>query len=166
MRSEFWEKMEVPSEETCKVAFHVFNRYGTIKAKYKDHPIQRGTGAWGNELDHSPLFLFENLHITELNLRRKGLGQKIVSLLLNKARLFCLDDKPDGKHVDLFYGSHKAFKLAWTLHALVSPRVLTADIEPQLVGKSAEEHLIIQTQIQSSAINFWRSYGFRQIGAS
>jgi hypothetical protein len=112
IRSEFWEKMEVPSEETCDVAFHVFDRYGTVKAMYKDHPVQRGTGAWGNKLDHSPIFLIENLHITELNLRQKGLGQKIVSLLLNKAQLFCLDDKPDGKHADLFYGSNKAFELA------------------------------------------------------
>jgi hypothetical protein len=79
------------------------------------------------------------------NLRRKGLGQKIVSLLLNKARLFCLDDKPDGKHADLVYSSNKAFELAWTLHTLVSPGVLTADIKSQLVGKSAEERLAIQT---------------------
>jgi hypothetical protein len=128
--------------------------------------VQRGTSAWGNELNHSPLFLFEELHVTELNLRRKGLGQKIVSLLLNKAQLFCLDDKPDGKHADLVYSSNKAFKLAWTLHALVSPGVLTTDIESQLVGKSAEECLTIQTRIQSSAIDFWQSCGFRRIGAS
>jgi hypothetical protein len=34
------------------------------------------------------------------------------------------------------------------------------------VGKSAEECLMIQTQIQSSAIDFWRLCGFRRIGAS
>lgn len=66
--------MEVPSEETCDVAFYVFDWYGTVKAKYKDHPVQRGTGAWGNELDHGPIFLIENLHVIELNLRQKGLG--------------------------------------------------------------------------------------------
>ncbi|KAF4181095.1 hypothetical protein CNMCM8060_009741 [Aspergillus lentulus] len=166
MRSEFWEKMEEPSEETCNVAFHLFDRYGAVKAKYKDHPVQRGTGAWGIELDHGPLFLIEKLHVRALKLRRKGLGQKIVSLLLNKARLFCLDDKPDGEHADFIYGSNEAFELAWTLHALVSPGVLTADIESQLVGKSAEERLTIRTRTQSAAINFWRSCGFRRIGAS
>ncbi|PYH42930.1 uncharacterized protein BP01DRAFT_324199 [Aspergillus saccharolyticus JOP 1030-1] len=166
IRSEFWKKMEVLSEETCNVAFHVFDRYGTVKAKYKDHPVQRGTSAWGNELDHGPVFLIEKLHVKELNLRRKGLGQKIVSLLLNKARLFCLDAKPDGKHSDLFYGSTKAFELAWTLHALVSPGVLTDDIKSRLVGKSAEERLRIRIRIQSGAIDFWRSCGFRRIGAS
>ncbi|THC89575.1 hypothetical protein EYZ11_010984 [Aspergillus tanneri] len=32
MRNEFWEKMEEPSEETCDVAFHVFDRYGTVSS--------------------------------------------------------------------------------------------------------------------------------------
>jgi hypothetical protein len=46
MRGEFWgKKMEEPSEETCNAAFHVFDRYETVKATYKDHPVQRGTGA-------------------------------------------------------------------------------------------------------------------------
>lgn len=86
IRSEFWEKMEEPSEETCSVAFHAFDRYGTVRTKYKDHPVQRGTGVWGNELDYGPLFLIEKLHITALELRRKGLGQGVVSLLLEKAK--------------------------------------------------------------------------------
>jgi hypothetical protein len=54
VRPEFWERMEEPSEETCDVAFHIFGRYGTVQAKYKDHPVQRGTGIWGNEIDHGP----------------------------------------------------------------------------------------------------------------
>lgn len=166
MRSEFWERMEEPSEETCGVAFHVFDRYGTVQTKYKDHPVQRGTGVWGNELDHGPLFLIEKVHVTALELRRKGLGQKLVSLLLNKARQFCLNEKGDGEYADLIYGSDEAFERAWTLHALASPGILTADVESQLVGKSAEERLMIRARIQSGAIDFWRSCGFRRIGAS
>jgi hypothetical protein len=146
--------MEVPSEETCNVAFHVFDQYGTVQTKYKDHPVQRGTGVWGNELDHSPLFLIEKVHITALELRWKGLGQKLLSLLLNKARQFCLNKKGDSENADLIYSSDEAFKQAWTLHTLASPRILTADVKSQLVGKSAEERLMIQAQIQSSAINF------------
>ncbi|KAJ5824168.1 hypothetical protein N7447_006508 [Penicillium robsamsonii] len=168
MRSEFWENMEEPSEETCGMAFDVFDRYGTVKTIFKHHPVQRGTGVWGNELDHGPLFLIEALHVKALELRRKGLGQKVVSLLLKKANQLCLDNKEDGKprHVDLFYGSNEAFEQEWTLHALVSPGILTVDIESQLVGKSAEERLITRTRIQSGAIDFWRSCGFRRIGAS
>ncbi|KAJ5124023.1 zinc knuckle transcription factor, partial [Penicillium bovifimosum] len=166
IRSESWERMEEPSEETCGVAFHVFDRYGTVQTKYKDHPVQRGTGVWGNDLDHGPLFLIEKLHVIAPELRRKGLGQRVVSLLLEKAKRFYLDDKLDGKLADLFYGSNEAFERAWTLHALVSPGILTADIESQLVGKSAEERLMSRTRIQSGAIDFWRSCGFRRIGAS
>lgn len=166
MRSDFWENMEEPSEETCGVAFHVFDRYGTVKTKYKDHPVQRGTGVWGKELDDGPLFLIENLHVTALELRRKGLGQKVMSLLLKKAKQFCLDERGDVEHADLVYGSNEAFERAWTLHALVSPGILTADIESQLAGKSAEERLMTRARIQSSAIDFWRSCGFRRIGAS
>ncbi|KAJ9297976.1 hypothetical protein DTO271G3_4197 [Paecilomyces variotii] len=166
MRSEFWEKMEEPSQDMCDVAFHVFDRYGTVKAKYKDHPVQRGTGVWRDELDHGPLFLIETLHVTALELRRKGLGKRIVSLLLEKARQFCLDDRPDGKLAGLIYGSNAAFERAWTLHALVIPGYLTADVKPQLVGKSAEERLMTKDQIETGAIDFWRSCGFRRIGAS
>ncbi|KAJ5175296.1 uncharacterized protein N7482_001173 [Penicillium canariense] len=143
IRPEFWEQMEEPSEETCGVAFYVFDRYGTVKPKYKEHPVQRGTGVWGNELDHGPLFLIEKVHVIALELRRKGLGQKIVSLLLNKARLFCLGKKGDGEDADLIYGSNEAFKRVWTLYALVSPGILTADTESRVVGKSAEERLMI-----------------------
>ncbi|GLB09298.1 hypothetical protein AtubIFM57258_005215 [Aspergillus tubingensis] len=129
MRSKFWERMEEPSEETCDVAFHIFDRYGTVKTKYKDHPVQRGTGIWGKELDHGPLFLIEKVHVTAMELRRKGLGQRVVSLLLEKAKRFWLDDKPDG-------------------------------------DKSAEERLMTRVRVQSGAIDFWRSCGFRRIGAS
>jgi hypothetical protein len=166
MRSGFWETMEALNEETCDVAYHVFDRYGTVKAKYRDHPVQRGAGVWGNELDHGPLFLMEKIHVTALELRRQGLGQKVVSLLLEKAQQFCRRDKPDGKYVDHVYGSNEAFERAWTLHALVSPGSLTADIESQLEGKSAEERLMIQDRAESGAIDFWRSCGFRRIGAS
>ncbi|KAJ5959832.1 zinc knuckle transcription factor [Penicillium vulpinum] len=157
--------MEEPSEDMCDVAFHVFDRYGTVETKYKDHPVQRGTGVWGNELDHGPIFLIEKLHVT-LELRRKGLGQKVVSLLLKKAQQFSLDNKGDGKYADSFYGSNEAFEQAWTLHALVNPGYLTADVESQLVDKSAEERVMILNQIQSGGIDFWRSCGFRRIGAS
>jgi GNAT superfamily N-acetyltransferase len=157
--------MEVPSEDMCDIAFQVFDRYGTIKAKYKDHPVQRGSGIWGNELDYGPLFLFEELHVAA-ELRRKGLGHKIASLLLDKAKQFCLEDKPDSENADLVYGSNQAFGRAWTLHDLVNPGILTADIESQLAGKSVEERLMIRTRVQFGAIYFWRACGFRRIGAS
>lgn len=44
MRFEFWEKMEeVLSLEMCGAAFQASDRYGTVKAMNKGHPVQRGT---------------------------------------------------------------------------------------------------------------------------
>lgn len=106
--------------------------------------MQRGTGVWGNELNHGPLFLIKKVHVTSLELCWKGLGQKLVSLLLNKVRQFCLNEKGDSENADLIYSSDKAFERAWTLHALASPGILTANVKSQLVGKSAEERLMIQ----------------------
>lgn len=67
IRSEFWERMEEPNEETCDVAFHIFDRSGAVKAKYKDHPVQRGTTVWGNELDHGPLSQLKSFMLQRLN---------------------------------------------------------------------------------------------------
>lgn len=166
MCSGFWEEMEGPSQETCDVAFEVFDRYGIVKAKYKDHPVQRGTGVWGNELDHGPLLLIEELHVTALELRRKGLGQKMVSLLLNEAKKLCLDEKVDDEYAVRFYSSREAFERDWTLHALVSPGHLTADIGSLSMGKPTEERLTIRSRAESGAIHFWRACGFRRVGAS
>ncbi|KAJ5737473.1 uncharacterized protein N7483_002598 [Penicillium malachiteum] len=145
MRSEFWERMERPSEETCHVAFQVFDRYGDVKAKYKDHPVQRGSGVWGNELDHGPLFLIEKLHVTALELRRKGLGKEVVSLLLKKAKKFCLDERGDAR-------------------TKIFSAILMGPLNK--LGQSAEERLMIRGQAQFGAIHFWRACGFRRIGAS
>ncbi|KAJ5748236.1 uncharacterized protein N7511_009932 [Penicillium nucicola] len=177
MRSRFWENMEEPSEETCDVAFHVFDRYGRVNLKYRDHPVQNGTGIWGSELDNGPLFLIEILHIKDLELRRKGLGQKVVSLLLNKVENFCLGKKEDhrkrfrdmlrdekfAKLCDIF---DEDFEKSWNPHALVIPGILTDDIKSQLEGKSTEERLIIKSRVESGTIDFWRACGFRRIGAS
>jgi hypothetical protein len=39
VRSEFWERIEEPSEETCDMAFYVFDRYGVVVTKYKDYLV-------------------------------------------------------------------------------------------------------------------------------
>jgi hypothetical protein len=75
IRSQFWEKMEVPSEETCNVAFHVFDRYGTVQTKYKDHPVQRGTGVWGTSLIMALFSLLKKFMLQHWNYVGKGWGR-------------------------------------------------------------------------------------------
>ncbi|KAJ0416963.1 hypothetical protein BJY00DRAFT_290635 [Aspergillus carlsbadensis] len=153
IRHNFWQEMEGPSQDMCNVAFEVFDQYGTIKSKFRHHPVQRGTGVWGDELDGGPLFLIEEVHVTAPNLRRKGLGQKVVSLLLNKAERYCLRaTRPRAQ--------------ASTLHALVRPDRLTADVQLRSAGKSVQEILTMDNQAYDGALQFWRACGFRRIGAS
>lgn len=120
----------------------------------------------GKRADHGQLLLIEELHVTALELRRKGLGQKMVSLLLNEAKKLCLDEKVDDEYAVRFYSSREAFERDWTLHARESPGHLTADIGSLLMGKPTEERLMIRSRAQSGAIHFWRACGFRRVGAS
>ncbi|KAJ5219705.1 hypothetical protein N7468_008909 [Penicillium chermesinum] len=147
IRSEFWERMEEESEGMCDIAFNIFNRFGFIQT--------------------NPLFIIEELCVTAFDLRRKGLGQKMATLLLERAkRLSSEDEAVDDILLDENPESNAVSERLWTLHAFVSPGILTSEIESQLKGKSAEERLIMKEQLQFGAINFWRSCGFRRIGAS
>lgn len=59
MRASFWLEMEEPSQETADLAFELFDRYGRLQTDYYNHDILKGTGAWGEELNHGDLLLFE-----------------------------------------------------------------------------------------------------------
>jgi hypothetical protein len=163
IRSHFWQQMEEPSEEMSKLAFEVFDQSGTVKSNFMDHPVQRGTGAWGDELDPGPLFLIKELHVTALEYRQKGLGQRIVSLLLDKAL----------GYFELIDQLAKSYRQATgsaaqplIFHALVLPGRLNADAQLQSVGKSVREILDMNAQALGGTLQFWRKCGFRRIGAS
>jgi hypothetical protein len=150
---DFWQKMEAPSQDMSDVAFDVFDQYGYIKSKFKSHLMQRGTGLWNDELDHGPLFLIEILQVYELKLRRKGLGQKIVSLLLSKAEQYSLRvTRPDSEPSNL--------------HALVQPGWLGGDVQIKSAGERVRDELKLKAQAHDGALQFWRTCGFRRIGAS
>lgn len=54
--------MEQPSQDLSSVAFRVFDRYGRLK-EFKDHPVRKGTGTWGSELDLGAIFVIEHIDI-------------------------------------------------------------------------------------------------------
>ena len=76
--------MEGPSQGMAGFAFDVFDRYGYLKADFKNHCIQKGTGVWGEELDHVPLLLIEHTVIKKKEWRRSWLGKALINLLINK----------------------------------------------------------------------------------
>lgn len=85
MRSAFWVEMEEPSQETSDLAFELFDRYGRLNREYCDHEIRKGSGAWGRELDHGDILLFESISVERL-WRHRGIGTKMVNAILDKVR--------------------------------------------------------------------------------
>jgi GNAT superfamily N-acetyltransferase len=143
IRSHFWRDMEEPCQELSSIAFELFDRYGRLKSEFIDHTIRKGTGCWGSELDLGSLFVIEYMSV-EKALRRKGVGKRMATCLLNKA----------------LAGERK------TAFSLVMPGWLNSDISKVIDGKSKREQIIIRRGARSSAIAFYRSLGFRRIGAS
>lgn len=143
IRSDFWRDMEEPCEELANIAFDVFDRYGGLKQELMDHVVRKGTACWGSELHLGSLFIIEYMHIDK-QWRRKGIGRKMVTSLIDKARAG---------------GRSPSF-------SLVSPGWLNDDIGENIDGKSNTEKQEICFRARSDAISFYRSLGFRRIGAS
>jgi hypothetical protein len=85
IRPTFWRDMEEPCVELSTIAFQLFDRYGRLKKEFKDHPVQKGTGVWGSELDFGQLFIIEYMHVDD-EWRRKGVGRNIAKYLIEKSR--------------------------------------------------------------------------------
>ncbi|KUJ15383.1 uncharacterized protein LY89DRAFT_648653 [Mollisia scopiformis] len=166
MAANFWRDMEEPSHDMSELAFELFDRYGYLNAKFKDHCIQRGTGVWGAEMDNGPLFLIERTIVTDRDLRGKGIGRAMISLMIQKAQT---REKPQtGEQIQMskiFYGEEDLSKYS-TLHAVVVPGWLRSDVEPLAKGVSRAEKRKIYNQACDDAVAFYRTFGFRRIGAS
>jgi GNAT superfamily N-acetyltransferase len=143
IRTNFWRDMEEPCQELSNIAFEIFDRYGRLNHDLKNHPIRKGTGAWGNELDHGSFFVLEHVIIDD-EWRRKGLGTTMVNALIEKSR--------SGERNPMF--------------TIVSPGWLRADVEKRLRGKNRGEQRDIRFLAVDTATAFYRSIGFRRIGSS
>ncbi|KAI0543670.1 hypothetical protein F4679DRAFT_567890 [Xylaria curta] len=138
MRTDFWDKMDDLSEETSVLSFELFDRYGRLNREYCEHDIRKGSGVWDKELDRGDILLIEYIHI-QPHLRRQGVGTKLVSAVLDKAR----------------HMSERFF-------AFASPMHLTRDLD------SDDEKLGSSTVREQSKefYHFFRSLGFRRVGTS
>ncbi|KAI0099041.1 hypothetical protein GGR51DRAFT_536560 [Nemania sp. FL0031] len=135
IRSAFWTEMEELCEETSLLAFELFDRYGRLNREYSEHEIRKGSGIWGKELDHGDILMVENIHIEPL-WRRQGVGTKLVSAVLDKAR-----------------HESKSF------FAFVNPMHLTQDNDEKPDSGTIREQ-------SENFKHFFRSLGFRRVGAS
>ncbi|KAK7957260.1 uncharacterized protein PG986_006482 [Apiospora aurea] len=136
IRDSFWQDMEEASQESCDLAFGLFDRYGRVSRKYIEPGFRQGSGVWGRELDVGDILLFEKL-VVEPRARRRGVGTKLAQAVLDHVR----EDAGQKKYV-----------------AMVRPGVPTQEVAE---GEEDEykRHL-------ATSRRFWRSLGFRRIGTS
>lgn len=142
MRQIFHHEIEEPSAETSLMGFDLFDRYGRLKPEFKDHPIKKGSGIWGKELDHGDILLIETITVKKLH-RRQGLGRKLVAAMLEKIR-----------------------NKATSYVAISRPAVLFGEIEDETSGMTKQETRAIIDREEDVAELFLRSLGFRRIGSS
>ncbi|KAL2201521.1 hypothetical protein P885DRAFT_27212 [Corynascus similis CBS 632.67] len=132
--------MGQPSEATSDLALELFDRYGRLNREYYDHEIRKGSGAWGPELNHGDILLFNSLNI-EPHWQHQGIGARVVNAILEKAR-----------------------SMSSGFFAFVRPGYLDGDLnydceDGEEDSMTAEKHLAALEQ-------FWRSLGFRRVGLS
>lgn len=138
IKGAFWTEMEELCEKSSGLAFELFDRYGRFNREYSEHEIRKGTGIWGKELDHGDILMIENIHVEPL-WRRQGVGAKLVSAVLDKAR---------HESKDIF--------------AFVNPMHL---IQETVHNDKTLDSGTIREQSENFK-HFFRSLGFRRVGTS
>ncbi|OKL58029.1 hypothetical protein UA08_06455 [Talaromyces atroroseus] len=81
----FWDDMEEPEQELADLAFELFDRFGCLQPKFKEHPIKRGSGIWKDELNYGDILLIEDIR----------LAHAILELTVKKSRGFFAVTSPE-----------------------------------------------------------------------
>ena len=194
IRATFHRDMEEISNDAANLAFDIFDRWGCLKSEYQQHPIKKGNGLWGPELNSGRFLLIETVAVRE-QYQRKGHGKELLRQVWEKAQEMStqIDDKrradrlrhleklwgterPDGEpsmavgdfidRVDpsLRSGQHEASACEF---AIVWATVLNTDeMRAQTQGLSSTETDEIYQEKQTALEHYWRAMGFRRIGSS
>ncbi|MCJ1387286.1 hypothetical protein MMC18_000127 [Xylographa bjoerkii] len=85
IRHNFYTEMEEPTQDLSELAFTVFDRWGCLKTEIKDHPIKKGSGIWGEEIDRGRILVIEYVKVDK-NFRRQGIANKLIEDLWLKVR--------------------------------------------------------------------------------
>lgn len=156
IRVDFYTQMEGPTQDTCDLAFDLFDRWGCIKDDFLRHPIKKGTGVWGEELNQGEMLLFEFISV-DRDFRRQGVGKKLVQDLWANV----WPEPTKAKEGFEFAGSEEKpyeFAIVWPTY-LNNGDLEQHDLSPEALEVYAETS-------EAEAVSFWRSLGFRRIGTS
>lgn len=141
---DFYEEMEQPTSETSMLAFDLFDRYGRLRSEFTTHPVIKGSGVWGRELDRGDMLLIEEVFVTQDH-RRQQLGRRMIESLLTLVR-----------------------QKTWSFFAFVWPTLLKRrDIKLEwdsLQDDAARNRM--EDREQNRAVMFYRSLGFRRVGST
>lgn len=144
IRSFFYRDMEEPTRDMSSLAYEIFDRYGFLKKELKEHPVRKGTGAWASELDFGKLLLIEYIKLDK-EWHRQGIGSTMAKALIQMA------------------GNLKGgIGFSLTIPGWLN----TKDMDYELNGKSKSEVRAMHSHQLNVAVAFFRSLGFRRIGAS
>lgn len=144
IRAVFYHQIEEPTEESSAMGFALFDRYGRLKTKFKEHGSDPGSGIWGDELDTGDIHLIDQVRINN-DLRHKGLGKMLLEAVLDR-------------------GIAKSNSRTYTAIARIA--VMTSDIRDQLEGKTEEQKRAICNEQEHISQCFLRASGFRRIGST
>lgn len=195
IRANFHRDMEEPSNDTATVGFEVFDRWGCLKAEYQSHPVEKGTGIWGPELNHGRFLLIERMSIEE-EYQRKGYGRQLFGQVWEKAQRLStqdddawmaarrkraqklwkeirIDDEPpkefDDGYIDRMDQILEPGQKVVTGcdFAIVWATVLdTRETSAEANELSPAEKELYYQKKQTALEHYWRAMGFRRIGSS
>ncbi|RYP67905.1 hypothetical protein DL769_005641 [Monosporascus sp. CRB-8-3] len=142
MSYNFHDEIEQPTEDLAQMGFTLFDRYGRLKSESKEHPVKKGSGIWGDELDTGDILLIERIYVGKPH-RRLGQGRAVVSALLEKAR-------SKSRH----------------FFAITYPAALLTMLSDDVRNTTDQEKDTTYDREKKIAVRFWRAMGFRRIGNS
>ena len=61
--AKFYTDMEELSQDFADLAFNLFDRWGYVKDDFLYHPVKKGTGIWGEELNRGKILLIQSLTV-------------------------------------------------------------------------------------------------------
>ena len=144
IQASFYADMEEPTRDTSALAYDLFDRYGCLKREFREHPVKKGSGVWGKELDAGDFLLIELITV-EKDHQRQGIATKLANTVWEKAQTM---------------GCSVPFAFVWATHYNTTQyRIETARL-------SDNERKASFNRSQARAVAFWRSLGYRRVGST
>ena len=144
IRADFYHSMEKATPCTASLAFVLFDRWGCLKNEHRKHPVKKGTGVWGSELDKGGILLIELPRIDKEYLR-EDLARSLVQNIWATAQ---------STNSDCMFAMARVNYLK---------NGTVRDTREELACREVHS---FDGRLLEVTENFWRAMGFRRIGCS